>query len=176
MGYSKNKNSLLRVQGLLDILVKMKGTEEEFIIPSKTPYETLYSVREGLKYAEEHKVENYADLKETFILKYNSEGILVKPRRKIDYGTPIQQLAKSQHLVLDEVTGVLEMIGAAIQHKAPKLEFPNANVEGDGLKRLEKWATLNQYKIVKSDSGIIMERESINVDSNEESGIEHSQS
>lgn len=127
-----------------------------------SPREMLYKIREGLNYAVEHKVEKYQSLKEEFVLKEEREGIRIKRRKKLTFEPILTQLANSQHLVVDKATTVLEVIGAAIHHKAPFMEFPNSDIHGDAFKRLEKWASLNQYKITQSSPHIIMERESIN--------------
>lgn len=167
MGYSKNRNSLLRVEPLLILLTK---TENTVLIPSKSPRETLYSLREGLKYAEEHNVEPYNKLKEKFILKEKRDGIEVKLRRQIHFESPITQLANSQNLVVESAVTVLDVIGAVIFHKSPRMEFPKSNVVGNALITLEKWANANQYKIVQSNPFVIMEREVINAV--QESGTE----
>lgn len=142
------------MEPLLEILNR---TESEVLIPTKSPRETLYALREGLNYVEEHKVEPYVGLKSKFILKEKRTGIEVKLRRQLEFAEPITQLAKSQHLVLDSVTNLMELIGAVIFHKAPYMEFPNAKITGDAYTRLTKWAELNNYKITETNP-IIVER------------------
>jgi hypothetical protein len=160
MGYSKSKNSFLRVEPVLVLLAK---TEDNIFIPSNTPRDLLYKIREGLLYAEEHKVEPYDKLKEKFILKEKKEGIEVKLRRQIHFEAPIKLLAKSQNLVIEAATGVLDIIGACIMHKAPRIEFPRAtNIEGNGIINLENYASKNNYKITQSKPFVIMERVDIN--------------
>jgi hypothetical protein len=150
---------MLRVEPLLILLTKV---DKEVFIPSRTPRETLYALRDGLNYAEEHKVENYHDLKSKCKLKEKRDGIEVTSRRQIHFEDPIVQLAKSQHLVVEAAYALLDVIGAAIHHKAPSMEFPNAKVEGDALVRLEKWSAQNDYKITQSKPHIKIERETIN--------------
>jgi hypothetical protein len=168
MGYSENRNSMLRVEPLLILLTK---TESTILIPSNSPRETLYSLREGLRYAEKHNVEKYKDLKGKFILKEKPNGIEVTLRRQIHFEEPIVQLAKSQHLVIDTATQLLEVIGAAIHHKAPSMEFPKSDIKGDAFSRLERWCAANQYIIIQSEPHIIMERVSIDAGQESESQL-----
>lgn len=144
------------------VLILLTKVEKEVFIPSNTARETLYAIREGLNYAEEHKVEPYSHLKEKFKFKEKKDGIEVTLRRAIHFEDPIVSLAKSQHLVIDSAYTLLDCIGAAIHHKAPSMEFPNATVEGDALVRLEKWCAANDYKITQSKPPIKIERENIN--------------
>lgn len=154
MGYSKNRNVFLRVQTQLDILLKLEG--DEIFIPSTTPRETIYALREGINYSSEHNLPEYNKIKELFILKELKEGILIKRRKQINFQTPIQQLAKSQHLVVENATNLMEVLGALIKHKAPEMEFPKAIVKGDALLRLESWANKNNYIIKQSEPHILM--------------------
>lgn len=165
MGYSNSKNAFLKVEPLLAILAKT--SDEKLFIPSEYPRQTVYAIRDGLHYAEQNKVEPYSNLKEKFIIKETRTGIEVSLRRKIHYATPIAQLADSQNLVLDKVTSLLEIIGAVIHHKAPRFEFPQANIAGDLVGRLEKWAQVNNYRVIFTPH-IILER----IDAAQDGGVE----
>jgi hypothetical protein len=163
MGYSRNKNALLKVEPFLALLVK---TEKELFVPSNNPRETVYAIRDGLNYAETHKVEPYKELKSKFRLIEKRDGFEVKLRNSISIESPIEKLAHSQNLVVDKVKTLMELIGAVILHKAPRFEFPKAEVEGDARTRLEKWAANNNYK-VSYNPHIILER----IDAEKDGGV-----
>lgn len=167
MGYSKSTKALDRVSPILEIL-RLSTTDTE--IPSPDPLKLMYALRDGLNIAKKSGDSPYRQLQEKFIFKIKKDKVIAELRNKVDI-SKITAIAKSLSVMtVPEVTDIFGVIGYALKHKAPKFEFPNANINGDVLKNLELWASKNNYIVTKRESLIILERNNEATDTTQDGG------
>lgn len=168
MGYSRNKSAIERVKPILEILL---NASQDLEFPSQDPHKLIYYVRDGFSVAKSLPSSPYKELHEKWRLRAKI-GLVVAELKgaTIEIGVPL--LAKKFTLLtLPEVTEVLEVIGAAIKHRAPRYEFPNAHIRENGLGNLKKWCDSNNYLIIQSEPHLILERNDA-ADSSQDGGIE----
>lgn len=146
MGYSHSKQAIERVRPLLDaVLIADQRTS----IPSTHPQKLAYALREALAASrvakdEDHK---YASLLVKFKLRVKKDRIVFEPRDAVEAGDPVVELIESrQALEVPNVTQVLQIVGACIQHKSD-LIFPDAKLNDDEIAQLTKWTSKNGYDI-----------------------------
>lgn len=155
MGYSKSKNAIERVKPILELLLTSE-TDIEF--PSNDPHKLVYYIRDGLAVAESLPSSPYKDLREKWRLRAKRDKVVAEIKGlPINIGVPLL-VKKFSGLNLPEVTGVLEVIGALVKHRAPRFEFPNALIEGNGLKNLQNWCNKNGYSITQNEPYLILEK------------------
>ncbi len=155
MGYSRSKSAIERVKPILEILLT---SEVDVEFPSANPYKLVYYLRDGFSVAKRLPSSPYKELHEKWRLRAKMDRVIAELKgAPVDIGIPI--LAKRfTGLNLPEVTEVLEIIGAFIKHKAPRGEFTNAHITGNGLNNLKKWCDNNNYAIIQSEPHLIIER------------------
>lgn len=169
MGYSKSKNAVTKIQPYLDILLT---AEDDTEFPSANSLKLTYYLRDGMMVASTLSSSPYKALKDKWVIKTKPDKVIAEIRVKIfDVGVPI--LARAFTGVrLPEVTEVMEVIGAAIKHRTPTLEFPNAVIRENGLKNLTNWCNANNYVITQSEPHLIITKNvaNSNTDNTEGSG------
>lgn len=168
MGYSRNKSAIERVKPLLEMLLN-SDVDVEF--PSQDPHKLVYYLRDGFAVARGLQSSPFKELHDKWRLRAKRDVVLAELKSlQVIVGIPL--LAKKLAPVrLESVTEVMEVIGAAIKHRAPKLEFPNAHIRENGLRNLEKWCNANSYIIVQSEPHLIIEKNGTN--NPENGGVEH---
>lgn len=160
MGYSKSTAAIDRVRSLLRQLVIANGDEVAW--PNEEPDKLAYYIREGINSAIIHADEStentmFAKLKTQYVIKSKAGRTIASPRSIL----PIENLKQSmQKMVLNEPISLLEVVGAAIKHKAPEMYFPNADI--DDLNKLYAWTSKNDYFIIKGE-GITLTKTASNL-------------
>ncbi len=158
MGYSKSPKAILRVKSHLDMLV---ASTKRVTFTSNDPAELAYRIQNGMfaaKYQVEHEKKGepfitYAKLKSKYIIKIGNGVVVAEPR---DIELSLAEAAGMERMVLPQVTETLAVIGAAIQHQASEMYFPDAGEEI--VPQLYAWASSNKYYIIPSDDGITLTR------------------
>lgn len=171
MGYSKSKNAIERVKPILEILLTAESDVE---IPSQDPYKLVYYIRDGLAVAESLPSSPYKELRQKWRLRAKRDKVVAEIKgAPIEVGVPLL-VRKFTGLSLPEITGVIEVIGALVKHRAPRYEFPNALIAGNGLKNLQNWCDKNEYSITQSEPYLILEKNAeTGTNSSEDGGTEH---
>lgn len=146
MGYSNSKKAIERVQPILDVLL---SAEQKLFFPSKHPQRLAYAIRDGINNASRFaSFAQYAVLKDKFKIRIKPDGVSAEPRAQLHYEDPIIELAQSlASLAVPDVNSVLQVVGAAIKHKAPELIFPDAALDDEAVTQLRKWTNSNNYTI-----------------------------
>lgn len=160
MGYSKSTRAVQRVKKYLDEMLR-EDTQIEWA--SDDPSKLAYQLNDGLHAAKHNAVDrdkrpvepyaSYAHLKAKFILRIRPGRVVAEPRDVV----PLQTLRVGMsRLTLHEIRDVMEIVGAAIKHKAPEMFFPDADENEVNLPQLYAWASRNDYFIIPSDDGITL--------------------
>lgn len=150
MGYNPNKKVVERFKAQLDFMLQMEG---DFKLPSDDPRTLAYEIRRAVKAIEAYprSFPEYQSLVKKFVLKERDGHILFSRRAQLVTGTPIpvtpEGLATSRSLSIEDVSSTLQIIGAAIKHKAETLEFPDAQPTDEQLQQILKWTKANGYYI-----------------------------
>lgn len=153
MSYAKSDRALNRIKPVLDLLV---AADKDVRIPSDNPHMLGYYIREGFKIARDRKLTQYKDLPEKFVIRNRGDHVLAELRSRVTL-TALQQ--HMSRVVLDEIVDLVQVIGAAIQHKAEEMQFPDAELERDDLLRLYQWASKNQYYLIVAETGLTLTKD-----------------
>lgn len=147
MGYTKSKKVLEEVRPILDVVLAAKGVRVNY--PSRWPTKLAMRIREGLKSAEDFEEENrYAEILLQYKIRVKSDKIVFDPRAIVTYENPVLELAQSLNaLEIPKVNSIIEVVGACIKHKAPRIVFPDAQLSETDIARLSSWCNNNEYLI-----------------------------
>lgn len=138
-----------------------------------------YALRDAFAAAETFPSESeVANLKNKFKIKIKHDYLIFEPQQKLEFGeaemdSPSLVLARSlETMQIDEVKGVLEIVGAIIKHKAPEFIFPDATLDEGEMDRLVKWLNISEnYIFIKSSPLTIRKRDTIENNSTEDGGL-----
>jgi hypothetical protein len=158
MGFSKSPRAVQRVKNYLEDMLR-SDTQIEWV--STDPSKLAYQLHDGLAAARHLAVDRdkkpvepyatYSRLKAKFILRIAVGKVIAEPRDIV----PIESVrAGMNRMVLHELSDVLEIVGAAIAHKALEMFFPDAT--DTNLPQLYAWAMRNGYFIIPSDDGLTL--------------------
>lgn len=162
MGYSKSPRAVQRVRNHLDEMVR---SSERLEWVDEDPSKLAYRINDGIAAAKSNALTRdkqpvepyvtYARLKAKFIIKIDGNKVIAEPRDIM----PLEAVrAGMGKMVLHELNDVLEIVGAAIKHKAPEMFFPDADDlnESEDLPQLYAWASKNNYYIIPSEDGVTL--------------------
>lgn len=160
MGYSKAIRAFNRVKGFLD---EMVAKQEVLIWPAPDAAKLAYYIREGIKvaklrvadeqYPDKDRFKPFASLSAKYIVKVRGATVVAEPREFAPESSASDALKR---MVLDDVEGPLEIVGAAIKHKVPEMFFPLADRSFSSLERIYAWSSKHDYFIVSSDVGVTL--------------------
>jgi hypothetical protein len=160
MGYSTSPRAVQRVKNHLDEMLnsdtKLEWADEN---PSKLAYrinDAFHAARHLAFNRDKKPVEpyvTYARLKAKFIIRVDAGKVIAEPRDIMPLDTVRAGMAR---MVLHDVSDVLEVVGAAITHKAPEMFFPDADLTNEELPQLYAWASKNSYFVIPSDDGVLL--------------------
>ena len=150
MGYSRSKQTIDRVRPVLDLVLGFDGvTPIKF--PSNNPHKLCYTIRDALAVIKRMPSESkYNIIQEKYKIRIKDDHILFEPREDVHFSDPITELAiarQEQEMQITEAKTLIEVVGAVVQHKADSMIFSSAILSSDEFDRLQRWATLNNYKI-----------------------------
>jgi hypothetical protein len=84
----------------------------------------------------------------------NGKKVIAEPRDIMPLDTIRAGMGR---MVLHDLSDVLEVVGAALMHKAPEMFFPDADdFTPEELSQLYAWASKNEYFIIPSDDGVTL--------------------
>jgi hypothetical protein len=160
MGYSTSVRAVHRVKNHLDEMLRSE-TQLEWADenPAKLAYrlnDAFHAARHNAFNREKQPIEpyvSYARLPAKFIIRIGNGKVIAEPRDIMPLDTIRAGLAR---MVLHELSDVLEVVGAAIKHKAPEMFFPDADLTSEELPQLYAWASKNSYFIIPSDDGVLL--------------------
>jgi hypothetical protein len=161
MGYSKSPRAVFKVRNHLNEMVQ---SETKLEWADENPTKLAYRINDGFAAAkhlafdrEGKPVEpfaTYARLKAKFIIKIEGKKVIAEPRDIMPLDTIRAGMAR---MVLHDLSDVLEVVGAALMHKAPEMFFPDADdFTPEELSQLYAWASKNEYFIIPSDDGVTL--------------------
>ena len=160
MGYSKAIRAFNRVRNYLD---EMVDKNEPIVWPTDDAATLAYNIREGIKVARDRVLDEqypnresfkpFAALKAKYIVRVKGLTVVAEPR---DFAPQLSANAVLNRMVIEEVVGPLEIVGAAIKHKAPEMFFPSADLTTEDLERVYTWSSKHEYFIVFSDVGVTL--------------------
>lgn len=156
MGYSKNPAAVERVKPLLDQMVK---ATTDLMWPSENAHMLGYHLREAMSVAKSKKIEPYHELKDKFVIRNRGTRVIAE-KRHVETITALQ--AALSKVVLSNIETLVQIVGAAIEHKAHELFFPDAAlaVEEDKL-TLYKWCQKNGYHMILAEVGVTLTKEEV---------------
>jgi hypothetical protein len=162
MGYSRSPRAVQRVKNHLDEMLRADGKLEWV---DKDPTRLAYRINDGIAAARHNAFDRnkqpiepyvtYARLKAKFIIKIEGTKVIAEPRDVMPLEIVRAGMGK---MVVHEIQDVLEIVGAAIKHKAPEMFFPDADTlnESEDLPQLYAWASKNGYYIIPSEDGVML--------------------
>jgi len=140
----------------LDTLVEAKGNYEW---RASDPHKFAYRLREAFKVAVKFKEQypSYAGLKDKYSIRVTSGGVVATLKDTLDI-----QPAHHGKITIKEAVAAMEIVGAALQHKAPIMHFPNANMAEQEIGKLRRWCEISEYTLeVTNNDGIYLTRKPI---------------
>lgn len=159
MGYSKSPRAVQRVKNYLDEMlrseIKLEWVHEN---PSKLAYwinDGLHAARVNAFTRDKQPVEpyvSYSRLKAKYIIRVDSGMVIAEPRDIVPMETVRAGMSR---MTIGGLGDVLEIVGAAIQHGAPVMFFPDVD-DDVNLPQLYAWASRNDYFIIPSDDGLTL--------------------
>ena len=160
MGYSKSIRAFNRVRKFLD---EMVDKNEPIVWPSDDAATLAYNIREGIKVAKDRALDEthpnreaynpFAALGAKFIVRVKGLTVVAEPR---DFSPQLSANTALNKMTIDDVVGPLEIVGAAIKHKAQDMFFPDADLTTEDLVRVYTWSSKHDYFIVYSDVGVTL--------------------
>lgn len=153
MGYSNNSAVIARVRPLLDQMVKATS---DLVWPSKDPHMLGYHIREAMTYAKAREIDPYKGLKSQWIIRNRGDRVVAERRDVIAFEALQSAMQKME---IENLHSVVEIVGAAIAHKAHHIYFPDAILTPDERLMLWKWARSNEYYIVVAEVGVTLTKE-----------------
>lgn len=169
MGYSKSKDTVKKKesQAILKLLLEFKD-ESEFKVPTALPTKLASRCRELLAIIEESpkSFPEFVDLVGKFSFHVNKDSIIVRRKHQLVSGTAEritpEGLGVAESLVIPECRTALEIVGAAIKHKANVMVFPDATkLDSVALMDIYKWTSKNgYYGIINEDNFTLSRTES----------------
>lgn len=159
MGYAKGVKAVEKVRRHLEELTQTEGRVEWRATDAS---KTAYHIRQGFavseKLAPTEPYATFARLKERFVIRVRGDKVIAEPRTSAPSEIKQGMLA----MTLPENMDVMEIIGAAVQHKAQKMFFPqDATLEESDLLALFRWSNNNDYYIVVAEVGITLTKEDV---------------
>lgn len=148
MGYSKSESAVERVKPLLD---QMVAATTDLTWHHKNPHMLGYHLREAMTIAKRHKLEPYNTLKERFIIRNKGDKVVAEIRHF--EALPALQAAMSK-VVLEDITSLVSIVGAAIDNKAHELYFPSAILSDEDKLTLYTWCVKNEYFMIVAEVGV----------------------
>lgn len=160
MGYSKSLRTIQRVKNHLD---QMVASSERLEWPTTNPSKLSYWIRDGVNASRRYAVDSerrpvepyasYARLGTKYIIKLDEGKVVAELRDVIPL--PIEATGMGK-MVLNELATEFELVGAATQHQAPEMFFPDASEDTCNMFLLHNWCQHNAYFIVSNASGITL--------------------
>lgn len=160
MGYSKSKRVIKRVETYLQ---QMVAAPAQFEFPADDASKFAYALREGIYSARhfaavtgEEPYISYAKLHSKYIIRTEGSRVICEPRDVI-LSVKAQTLGQ---VTIPEVERPLEIIGAAVMHKAPVMIFSDASdvTLGEDAARVKTWCDKNNYELIISDNHVTLTR------------------
>lgn len=152
MGYAKSAAALKRLQPLLDQMLK---SDVSLSWPSQNAHMLGYHIREAMKIAESDPQSPYKGLRERFVIRNKGTHVVAEPR-VINVVAELHQAHAK--MSLENLSGLLELIGAVITHEAHEMFFPDALLTEEETKTLYEWAKPRGYSLVVGN-GITITKE-----------------
>lgn len=153
MGYSNSDAAIKRVQKLLDQMLLAKS---DLTWPSTNAHMLGYHIREALTIAKKKGIEPYNELKDKFTIR-NKGNRVVAELKHVEAATALQ--AAMSNLTIEHLSSLMEIVGAAINHKASEMFFPDADLAPDEVEKLFLWAEKNGYFLIAAESGITLTKD-----------------
>lgn len=160
MGYTLNEKSLERARVFLDAMIRNKGERLEWRVQNSA--RTVYMIHQAFHIANnflkkgDRRYAHYAALKDAYYIKKYDGKIVAEPK---DIPAEVKVYRTLATVTVPDAANTLEIIGAAIAHKADKMFFPDASVEHLELERLYNWAQAKEYFIIIGEAGLTLTKE-----------------
>jgi hypothetical protein len=151
MGYSTSNRSVKKIQRILDKLIDLEPNAK-LEIQTDDAKRLTYAIHEGFRTIKDNPTgfPDYVEIAERFRVRNKGSIVYIEPKAYLV--GDIKELAEAiRSLVVPDVHGTLQIIGAIIKHKAPKLSFPNAQLEPTDVERLRKWCKDQNYEIIETE-------------------------
>lgn len=152
MAYSRTTRSIARVQPQLNAMIEAKTSIEW---PSDEPQKLAFKLREAIAAAKTLAMKDqetfgpYAALAARYTIRCKAGKVVAEPREL--FGVLAVEAMRSK-MQIETAVSLLEVLGAAIQHRADEMVFPNAeNWNEEDLIRLHKWTVQNSYFMIVGD-------------------------
>lgn len=152
MAYSSSVKAILRVREHLDTLINAKTSFEWRV---SNPQKFAYQLREAFKVARQYKEQypHYATLADKYTIRVTQNTVFAQQKEVLD----VQPVALGK-ITIDNARSPMEVVGAALMHKAPIMHFPNASLDPKDVEKLQKWADISDYScnIASDNNGIVL--------------------
>lgn len=140
MGYSLTQVSIDRVKKFLEELI----VSNKDVVWQTTEIKFAYYLREAIQAAKHLGQETYAKLEYKYKIRVRP-GLVIAELREGRSAIP-QDITT----VVDNVRTLYEIVGAIVEHKGSKMQFPNAELSNEDLIKLSTYANRQNYIITKN--------------------------
>lgn len=145
MPYTNNESAIFRVKKYLDQMAEATTSLEW---EAEQPHKLAFHIREGIAVA--RKTGNpLGNLAGKFIIRSLSNKVVAQLR--VNDPNFVELKRTLNKMVFDDLDNLLEVVGAAIKHKADVMYFPNADLIPEDLQKLFAWTSKNEYFVVVGD-------------------------
>ena len=159
MGYS---TSIRAVKKMENYLTQMVNSSEKITWVTDDPSQLAYRILNAFHAAKYNALNSrkepvepyasYARLKSKFTIKTGKGTVIAEPTEIIPFEAIKHGLNR---ITIPNLSTHLEVIGAALAHKAPEMFFPNV-VDEDELPLIYVWGSKHGYYLIPSDDGLTL--------------------
>lgn len=153
MGYPISKQTIERVRDIFDLVLSFDGRRLEF--PAKRPLRTSHAIRAALKSCEHFKETEgkYLEIRDKYKILVTKDKLIFEPKMlKEEVGNPVEYLKSAKEntdMELDNITTLLEAIGATITYKASSMSFPELHLkDSQEIAKCAGWCAKNGYYMI----------------------------
>lgn len=153
MGYSENEAVIRKVQPILDQMVE---ASTDLSWPTTNAHMFGYHLREAMNLAKDKKIAPYENLKDNWIIRNKGTKVVAEKKRVL----ALEALqATMSRMELGQLFSVVEIVGAAITHKAHHMYFPDAAMMPEDRETLYQWCQKNGYFLVVAEIGVTLTKD-----------------
>ena len=113
------------------------------------PTKFAYNLREAFSVIKRFRSQypRYADVVDNFTFRVNGKTVVAVLRNPMT----AQHIA-SARVTISNAVSAMEIVGAALMHKASAMHFPNASMNPEEVSKVKRWATVSGYVVEPSTS------------------------
>jgi len=137
------------------LLDQMLAAQRDLAWPTDNAHMLGYRLREAMNIAKRGKIEPYQNLKDKFVIRNKGDKVYAEYRHPETIAALREVLSK---MTLADIEQPMEIVGAAILHKAQEMYFPSVTLTDEDKLTLYQWTSKNGYYMIVAEVGVTLTR------------------